>query len=181
MKLGGQSEVYLRPVSKADCDAFVGAMQRSRKLHEPWIFPPRSREAFQRYFERMQTPDHEGLLICRELDDQLVGVINLNNIVRGALLSASLGYYAVVDFNGRGYMYQGLNLVVELAFDVLGLHRLEACIQPDNTASLNLVRGAGFRFEGLSPSLLYIAGAWRDHERWALLDTRATLLPPGHD
>ncbi len=172
------TSVYLRPVQSTDQAAFIAAMARSRKLHEPWIFPPRSSTAFLRYLARVQQPDHRGLLVCSSIDDALVGVINLNNIVRGALLSASLGYYAVVDHAGSGLMQQGMRLAIDYAFTRLQLHRLEACIQPDNVRSINLVRRCGFQYEGLSPRLLFIAGAWRDHQRWALLDQRATLLPP---
>jgi ribosomal-protein-alanine N-acetyltransferase len=65
-------------------------------------------------------------------------------------------------------MSAGLDLVVERAFGELGLHRLEANIQPKNRRSIELVRRAGFRCEGLSRRYLQIAGRWRDHERWAL-------------
>ena len=66
-------------------------------------------------------------------------------------------------------MREGIRLMLRHAFGPLGLHRLEANIQPENAPSLALVAGAGFRLEGLSPRYLKIAGRWRDHERWAIL------------
>ena len=55
------------------------------------------------------------------------------------------------------------------AFGQQGLHRVEANIQPGNTASVALVRSCGFSKEGYSPKYLKIGGRWRDHERWALV------------
>ena len=65
-------------------------------------------------------------------------------------------------------MREGLALLLKHAFGPLGLHRVEANIQPGNTASIALVKGAGFRLEGFSPRYLKVAGRWRDHERWAI-------------
>jgi [ribosomal protein S5]-alanine N-acetyltransferase len=49
------------------------------------------------------------------------------------------------------------------------VNRLEANIQPGNTASIALVKSCGFMKEGYSPKYLKINGRWRDHERWAIL------------
>jgi ribosomal-protein-alanine N-acetyltransferase len=107
-----------------------------------------------------------------------VGVINLNNIIRGAFQNAFLGYYAFVPFAGQGLMREGMELLLEYAFGGLKLHRVEANIQPDNLASISLVKRCGFAKEGFSKRYLQVDGGWRDHERWALLieDWQATRV-----
>ncbi len=72
-------------------------------------------------------------------------------------------------------MAEGLNLLTRYAFNTLGLHRLEANIQPDNTRSLQLVARCGFEKEGYSRNFLFINGAWRDHERWCCVAPRLSL------
>ncbi len=172
-----EARVYLRPITRDDRDEFVPLMQRSAKLHDPWIHPPINNQTFLLYLKRLQRDDHVGLLVIEKSSDAIVGCFNLNNIVRGSFLSASLGYYVVAAFAGQGYMHEGLQLVMEHSLDKLGLHRLEANIQPENHKSIELVRRCGFQKEGLSPSYLFIAGAWRDHERWAYIDKRPSLKP----
>jgi [ribosomal protein S5]-alanine N-acetyltransferase len=95
--------------------------------------------------------------------------VNLMEIVHGIFQSAYLGYYGMAWCAGSGLMTEAVRLGVVHGFGVLGLHRLEANIQPDNARSLALVRRLGFRCEGFSPRYLCIGGVWRDHERWALL------------
>jgi [ribosomal protein S5]-alanine N-acetyltransferase len=99
----------------------------------------------------------------------LMGSSTSTRFVRGSFRSGYLGYYAFRPHAGRGYMDEGLRLVLRRAFGALRLHRVEANIQPDNARSIALVRRLGFRREGLSPRYLKVAGRRRDHERWALL------------
>jgi len=170
-----EPKVVIRQVTRGDRAEFLALMQISRSLHEPWISPPLTVRAFDAYLARMNRDDHEGLLVCRHDSAAIVGVINLNNIVRGSFLNASLGYYAGLPYSGQGYMTSGLHAAIRFAFETMGLHRLEANIQPTNAPSINLVKRCGFEKEGYSPHYLYIDGAWRDHERWAIYDRRGTL------
>ncbi|MFD0395306.1 GNAT family N-acetyltransferase [Streptomyces nogalater] len=113
-------------------------------------------------------PGPAGFLVCERDGGDIAGFININNIVRGGFQCGALGYGAFAHAAGRGLMREGLELVVGYAFGPLGLHRLEINVQPGNAASIGLARGAGFRLEGFSPAMIYVDGAWRDHERWAL-------------
>jgi len=97
----------------------------------------------------------------------VIGAVNLRNVIRGAMLGATLGYGLAPDVVGKGYMTESVRRVVEIAFDELGLHRIEANIMPRNVRSLAVVERAGFVREGLSPRYLQIAGKWEDHVRLA--------------
>lgn len=146
---------------------FLAAVNRSRKLHRPWTYPPATPEAFHASIERLKMKNHLGYWICTE-SGELAGVINVSEIVRGNFRSAYLGFYAFTPHNGRGHMKRGLRGVLDDVFLRHRLHRLEANIQPGNASSRGLVQSIGFRIEGLSPRYLKIGGRWRDHERWAI-------------
>ncbi len=146
---------------------FLGAVVRSRRLHGAWVTAPSSSAEYRLYIKERQGPRNYKYFVCDELG-QICGVMNLSEVVRGSFQSAYLGYYALAPHAGKGFMSAGLSLVLERAFGELELHRLEANIQPKNRRSIELVRRAGFRCEGLSPRYLKIAGRWRDHERWAI-------------
>jgi len=152
------------PQDEAD---FIAAMTASADVHRPWLFPPVTPEAYRDYLGRLGERK-QGFLARRATDGALVGWLNVSDIVRGALQGANVSYGGVAAFGGQGYMSEALELVLHEAFVTLGLHRLEANIQPANRGSLALARRAGFVLEGFSPGYLKIAGEWRDHERWAI-------------
>ena len=111
-------------------------------------------------------------------DHDIVGKINVTDVVRGRFESAAMGYDAYDPYAGRGLFAQGLRLVVSLAFAEesaggMGLHRIAAGVQPGNQASAGLLRSLGFQREGFSPRMLWLPGedgnqGWRDHVIYAV-------------
>ena len=159
----GKSGVRIEPLSfEAHAPEFLAAARRSRRLHARWVAPPADEAELLEYVKARQGPIAYGYAI-RSPDGALAGVINLNGIVRGLFQNAYLGYYAFAPHTNRGYMGEALAQVLRVAFVRHKLHRVEANIQPDNLASLALVKRAGFRLEGYSPRYLKIGGRWRDH------------------
>jgi [ribosomal protein S5]-alanine N-acetyltransferase len=174
--------VHLETPSLGHARPFLEAVHRSRLLHRGLVSPPRDRDRYREYLARCSRSSHESHFICLS-DGELVGVINVSEIVRGVFQSAYLGFYAFAPHQGQGHMSAGLGLVIARAFGKNRLHRLEANIQPGNLRSIALVQRLCFRLEGLSRRYLKISGRWRDHERWAITteDWRArdrTANPP---
>jgi ribosomal-protein-alanine N-acetyltransferase len=159
-------------IKMSDAAEFVAAAARSRRLHAQWVSAPSTRAAYRAKLKRLQAPDNYGFIIRRADTGALAGYVEITNVVRGAFLSAYLGYYAFSRHERQGFMTEGLRQVTRYGFGRLGLHRLEANIQPENTASIALARACGFKREGYSPCYLRVRGRWRDHERWALLSSR---------
>jgi len=168
-----------------------------RTLDEDWAsqvldYVTRNKEFLQPW-EPLRTPDfytlevqREMLFFDREFMEQgqlfkvwiskrsdpgtLIGSVSLSNIVRGAFHSCHVGYRLDARELNKGYMSEALERVVGIAFNDLGLHRLEANIMPRNAASLRIVEKAGFRSEGLAKKYLKINGKWEDHIHMTLLN-----------
>ncbi len=103
----------------------------------------------------------------RDSPARVLGAINLRNIQRGAFMGGTLGYGLAPDSVGHGYMTESVIGIVRIAFEELGLHRVELNIMPRNARSLAVAERCGFTREGLSPRFLKIAGRWEDHVRFA--------------
>jgi ribosomal-protein-alanine N-acetyltransferase len=161
--------VLLRPPVKDDGPEYLGVNRRSAKFNRGLASPPVSATQFESYLKRSTQPDSACFLICRTQDGAVMGSIALSQIFHGGFRSAYLGYQIGEEFSRQGYMTEALQLMLGHAFGKLKLHRLEANIQPENAASIALVKRAGFVKEGYSRRYLKIAGRWRDHERWAIL------------
>jgi [ribosomal protein S5]-alanine N-acetyltransferase len=159
----------LRAPEPDDEPEFLTATRASRALHRGLAQPPLTHAQFLHFLIQAEHPAQAVHLLCRREDGAICGVLNLSDIRREPLQSANLGYYALVPFAGHGYMTEGIQLILRQAFVRLKLHRIEANVQPDNAASLALIRRSGFREEGYSPRMVRIGGRWRDHVRFAIL------------
>jgi ribosomal-protein-alanine N-acetyltransferase len=162
------SRVELSPLTLDDEEKFCALVRASAELHHPWMRLPANPEEFRAWMRRFEDGSNLGFLIRVRETGAVAGSVNLNSVIRGRYQGASLGYAAFAPSAGKGYITEGIAAVMEYAFTELRLHRLEACIQPGNKASLAVVQRLGFHFEGVSPDYLYIDGDWRDHERWAI-------------
>lgn len=100
------------------------------------------------------------------VDGSFAGEVNLNNVTRGAMQSATIGYWIDRDLAGRGLIPEAVVAVMRFAFEELHLHRIEICIIPRNTSSHRVVQKIGLRDEGTALRFLEIDGAWEDHVRY---------------
>lgn len=170
--------VAVRPVHRDDVEPYRRAVELSRDRLSRWN--PVDPDDILRHLAA-QSDLHRTFLVIA-LDPAaahgVVGKINVTNVVRGRFQSAALGYDAYDPYAGRGLFREGLGLVVGLALAPadhggMGLHRVEASVQPGNVTSAGVLRSLGFRHEGYTPRMLRLGGPdgredWRDHERYAV-------------
>ncbi len=140
--------VMLRRMRAADEDEFLQLAEQSAELHADWVRTPTDALMFREYLGHFSDPTaHEALLIKRVDTGAIAGHATLTGIVRGPYDRAVLGFAAFAPSTGRGFMTEGIGLTVLYAFGPLGLHRVEADIQPGNEPSRRLVQRLGFRRE----------------------------------
>ena len=171
--------IRLRMPRLEDYQAWARLRSASRAHTEPWepawTQDELSKGAFRRRIERYDADRQAGtgypFFVLRARDNVLLGACNLNNVRRGVLQSADIGYWIGSPYVRQGYTRAAVRRVVSFAFDELRLHRIEAACQPANTASRTLLEKVGFTHEGLARAYLNIAGEWRDHERYAIIST----------
>ena len=142
---------------------------------EPWHEEDFYTEEFQR--AKLESDEKDSALlrnarfwITYKGCETIIGMVGLNEIVRGAFQSCFLSYRLDKDWLRKGLMTEAVARVVGIAFHDIGLHRIEANIMPRNEASLGLVKKLGFQCEGISPKYLKINGIWEDHVHMVLLN-----------
>lgn len=172
--------VRLRPISRRDAAAWRSARQRNLLWLARWdaTAPPGSDQrpmSFRALVRRLQGAARQGTTypFVVEVDGRFAGQVSVNNIVRGSAQFASVGYWIDQEFAGRGVIPRAVAMVIDHAFFVAGLHRIEICIRPENTNSLRVVEKLGIREVGFAPFFLHIDGEWRDHRIFAVTKEEA--------
>lgn len=168
------NDLWLRPWNPSDPEAaehssrvepFVGVIRRS----SAWSHASMARKWWE---------SKRGIAFTWVIayGGQFAGELTVWHIIWGSCRSAELGYWIDARFAGRGIMPTALAMGVDHCFQVMGMHRLEAGIRPDNAASRRVVEKLGFRNEGIRVRQVHIDGAWRDHICYAIT---AEEIPTG--
>lgn len=168
----------LVPAAVSHADSVRTYLLENQNYLQPWE-PLRHAAFFEPYAvaERLQgmaqrNIDQEALhlLLFSQASDEVIGVCNFTNIVRGAFQACHLGYSIAERCQGQGLMREGLAAAIEHVFQNLKLHRIMANYRPENTRSAGLLSRLGFQREGEARSYLQINGAWCDHVLTALIN-----------
>lgn len=107
--------------------------------------------------------------------DRIIGTVSFHNIKRGFFQCCELGYKFDQRFWGRGYALESISRGIQVVFEELRLHRIEACVLPGNIPSRKLLLKLGFAFEGIKKQSVMLHGGWRDHELYALLSEKPAI------
>jgi ribosomal-protein-alanine N-acetyltransferase len=170
--------VVLRPLVAQDFNGWSEVRRRNgewltqwepmRLTHHP--DPETNREVFAarcgaRERERLAGTQYAfGIFV----DGAFAGEINLNNVVRGAFQSATIGYWIDKSRAGRSLMSEAVVVLAQYAFEEMRLHRLEICIIPRNVNSRRVMEKLDIRTEGIAERFLEINGVWEDHIRYGI-------------
>lgn len=168
-------EVRLRPINQKDRVVW----RRVRQANAAWLgrwdatAPSRSHaqpRSFAAMVRQMRNEARAGrqLPFVVEYDGSFVGQVTVSNIVRGSAQFASIGYWIDQAYAGRGITPRAVAMVIDHCFGLVGLHRIEVAIRPENLSSLRVVQKLGIKEVGFAPRFLHIDGAWRDHRLFAI-------------
>ncbi len=169
--------VVLRPARLADARTWHEIRMRNAAWLRPWEGTQPEKSLYQSSlgsYLRMLAGMHRQRLQGRGLSwvimfgDELAGQLTVGSIVRGSNRSGLIGYWIDERFAGRGIVPTALAMAVDYSFRVVGLHRVEAGVQPENHASRRVMEKLGFHEEGLRRGSVHVNGAWRDHLCYAL-------------
>jgi ribosomal-protein-alanine N-acetyltransferase len=170
--------VTLRPLASSDFRSWSEVRRRNGEWLTVWepqrqphqTDPSTDRSTFasrciQRDRDRAAGTAYQfGLFV----DGQVIGEVNLNNVIRGAMQSATIGYWIDREQAGHAYVAEGVVLLLQYSFEQLGLHRIEICIVPRNHRSRRVVEKLAIRDEGIAERYLEINGTWEDHVRYGI-------------
>jgi ribosomal-protein-alanine N-acetyltransferase len=172
-----EGPVGLRPLRLRDSAAWRDVRVRNAEWLRPWEptnpETPLFRSGLGPYFSManmMRREARQGLALpwVVTYEGRFAGQLTVGAVVWGSARSAQIGYWVDRLVAGRGVIPTAVALAVDHCFFTVGLHRVEANIRPENTASRRVVEKLGFREEGIRRRQLHIDGAWRDHLCYAL-------------
>lgn len=173
------SRLILRVLDENKAQAVCDFYKRNREHFEPYE-PERApsfyTEEYQRKILEAEKRRYEQgrylrLYLYEQADpERIIGSVCFDNIRLGSFQSCTVGYKLDMAYQKQGYMLEAMMYCLQkIIFKEYGLHRVEAMVLPENTASIHLLERLGFEKEGVSREFARLRGIWRDHVKYALI------------
>jgi ribosomal-protein-alanine N-acetyltransferase len=163
--------VSLRELRAGDAPALFGALSNAQVSR--FISPPPSTvEGFGRFINWAIRQRQSGQYVCFAVvprgSDAAVGIFQVRSL-EPAFGTAEWGFALAPECWGTGMFTDSAELVVDFAFDVLGVHRLEARAAVKNARGTGALRKLGAVQEGVLRRSLLLDGEYLDQGLWTIL------------
>ena len=163
--------VSLRPVEKADAPGLLAIDRETERLtgsHRDAGFTLENLENW--YASRAGHDDRIDFSIIERATGEWAGEVVLNDL---NTLNESCGFRILLQgprFYGRGLGSEATRLVIDYAFEVIGMHRIELEVYDFNPRARHVYEKIGFVYEGTKRDALLWDGAWVDCHCMGLLE-----------
>ncbi len=174
------AECELRQLEPADAGEIFATVCRNREhlgRWLPWVESTHAPEDTRRFLEQVAANRAEGRTAAYSLRVQgaLAGLIGLHDIDE-ANGTAQIGYWLASEYEGKGWMTRAAGALLGVAFDGLGLERIEIRCAAGNTRSQAIPKRLGFTYEGTLRSAQRLPGGRVDIRVYGLLREEWTRL-----
>ena len=163
--------IRLRPLRMDDA-AEVFTIFSDARVTRYWSFQawtePAQAEAWLAERIGWGPPSVYGWAMADRASDAFIGTTALFSL-SGPLHRAELGYSLMPARQGEGLATEAVRRALDFGFDVLGLERIEADVDPRNLASCRLAERLGFQREGLLRNRWRVGGEFADSILYGLL------------
>jgi RimJ/RimL family protein N-acetyltransferase len=164
--------ITLRELRMSDAAALL-ALLTTEEVTRFISPPPTTVEGFERFINWTVREREAGRYVCfavvPEGHETAVGLFQVRQL-DPSFGTAEWGFALGSPFWGSGLFSQGAGLVVDFAFDVIGVHRLEARAAVENGRGNGALRKMGAVQEGTLRKSFVLGGKHFDQALWAILD-----------
>ena len=162
----------LRPLQDADAEALFAIFSNPVAMRywstAPWTDIAQAQRRIADDAAGHERGQHLALGIVRRVDGRLIGRCTLFDHWPGCR-RAQVGYILDASAWGQGFAAEAVGALLRHGFEAMDLNRVEADIDPRNTASARLLQRLGFSREGLLRERWIVDGEVSDSEVYGLL------------
>ena len=163
--------ITLRELRVSDAASLL-ALLTSQEVTRFISPPPTTLEGFERFIRWAQREREAGRYVCFAIVpdgyDTAVGLFQVRQL-DPMFGTAEWGFALGSAFWGSGLFTSGAELVIDFAFDVIGVHRLEARAAIENGRGNAALRKLGAVQEGILRKSFLRNGRYLDQALWAIL------------